>query len=300
MAIGAVVKAAWSAAIDPRYRYYYRQRRLEDLAARDAWARRLARTLPPSDLPASVGAETLERDGILPLDRLLGDGEVGEMRAYFETHQASDPYRPELGAFDAPERAPAATHVAYFTNEAVLGAPHALKAANDPRVLAAVGAVLGAKPTISYMAAWWSLPGRGEAEHAELYHRDYDDLRFVKLFLYLTDVDAASGPHCFVRGSHKADRLIARSRFTDAEVAANFPPEDRLTLEGKAGTAFLENTFGLHRGVPPAEKPRLIFQTLYSLRPYIGGPRRPVRSVPRTHQGVLLDPYINRTYCSIR
>jgi len=296
MGVKAIAKAALNTLTDSRFRYYYRQRRIENIERREQWAQRLSKTLPPAAQPATAEAERLGTDGILPLPGLITAEQVADMRAHFEAGRCSDPYRPALGSFRAPGGAPAETHVAYFDNETVAAAPHALSITNDTRILSAVGAVLGAQPTISYMAAWWSLPGRGGAEHAELFHRDYDDLRFVKLFVYLTDVDADSGPHAFIRGSHRTPKLMERRRFSTDEVGANYPPEDHLELSGPAGTAFLENTFGLHRGIPPRSRPRLIFQALYSLAPYIGGPRKPVDSAIARAGAASLDPYINRIY----
>jgi hypothetical protein len=300
MGIWPVVKAAFEVVRDPRHRYYYRQRRVENIEARERWAARVAQRLPVFSGEASDLAGPLQRDGIAHLPQLLSSDQVRAMRTYFEGQRSSDPYRPRLGSFIAPKDAPKETHVAFFSNEVAVEAPFGLKVANDSRVLSAVSAALGAKPTISYMTAWWSLPGHGEAEQAELFHRDYDDLRFVKLFLYLTDVDERSGPHAFVRGSHRNSKLLPRLRYAEEEVGREYPAEDHLRMEGKAGTAFLENTFGLHRGIPPVSKPRLIFQVLYSLRPFIGGPRRPLRTVSRVHEGTALDPYINRSYCVVR
>jgi hypothetical protein len=299
MRVWSAAKAAYNVIVDPRYRYYYWQRRIEDIAERDRAAAKIALTLPRYDGPRDQDSATLDREGILHLPSLLDDQALSEMRDYFAARPAADPYRPELGAFIGPEAAPSATHVAFFSNEIVVHAPHALEVANHPRILSAVSAVLGAKPTISYMTAWWSLPAGGAPEHAELYHRDYDDLRFIKLFLYLTDVDDTNGPHAFVRGSHRSDKLVERVRFTEEDVAACFAPEDRLRMAGKAGTAFLENTFGLHRGIPPVSKPRLIFQVLYSLAPYIGGPRKPLRSVAQDSERSRFDPYVNRAYCTL-
>ena len=296
MRFRAWVKTGLEVLRDPRYRYYYAQRRIRRISLRDFLARRIAAKLPQTELPAPAEARCLDRDGILFVPDLLAPEEIAAMRDHFLRKPSHDPYRPELGEFHGPGSVPAETHIAFFGTEAIVDAPFALKAANDQRVLAAVGVILGAKPTISYLAAWWSVPASGEAEHAELYHRDFDDLRFIKLFLYLTDVDAESGPHIFVRASHKKNRLFRRRRFSAAEVERIFPEGDRLKLKGKAGTAFLENTSGLHRGLPPISKPRLMFQVLYSLKPFVGGPPTPLRTVPRRFEGRLLDPYINRAY----
>ena len=65
---------------------------------------------------------------------------------------------------------------------------------------------------------------------------------------------------------------------------------------GPAGTMFLVNTYGLHHGLPPERAPRLAFQALYTLRPTIYGPRRPLRA--RRPDEAALDPYVNRLWLS--
>lgn len=299
MRVMPILKAAVNSVIDHRYRYYYSHRSIANYSAREALARKHLDRLPAATTGPSGLGNTLDADGIAFLPRLWTDEQIAEIRHYFSDQKCADPYRSSLGNFRAPGEAPAETHVAYFDNEQTAHAPHCLRLANDPLILDAVTQALGAKPTISYMAAWWSLPNRGEAEHAELFHRDVDDLRFVKLFVYLTDVSERSGPHMFVRKSHKSEELSERIRYTDDAVEKAFPKEDRLTLTGSAGTMFLENTFGLHRGIPPSHEPRLIFQVLYSFEEYIGGPKKPVRVVNSRFEGIELDPYINRAYCRI-
>jgi hypothetical protein len=299
MRVIPLLKAAVNAVIDPRYRYYYGHRNVATFGEREKLARRHLENFPATKTSNSEIAQRLDADGIAMLPRFWDDTQLSETRSYFETQTCADPYRSKLGQFVAPAAAPAVTHVAYFSNEQVAHAPCCLRLANNPQILEAVSHVLGAKPTISYMAAWWSMPGRGRPEHAEMFHRDVDDLRFVKLFVYLTDVTIESGPHMFVRGSHKSEDLSERIRYSDEVVQDAFPQQDILTLTGSAGTMFLENTFGLHRGVPPSQEPRLIFQVLYSFEEYIGGPKRPVRIIENPFEGVVLDPHVNRAYCRI-
>lgn len=292
MVIGRLAKAAYRTITDPSYRSYLSQRKVESIAERERLAKQVIARLPANDRPHSPDGEALAEEGQLMLPGLITADEAREMREWFETRLSFDTFRPEFGQFLAPANAPAETHVANFEHDSVALAPHALRIVNDPKILSAVSQVLGAKPTISYMAAWWSLPGHDEGEEAQLFHRDFDDYRFVKLFVYLTDVDEESGPHVFVRGSHKNPALVARRRFTEEEVAANYPLDSQLVMTGGAATAFLENTFGLHRGFPPLSKPRLIFQALYSLSPYVGGTPEPVATADRAS----VDPYINRIY----
>lgn len=276
------------------------QRRFQRVAWRDWVADRIAGRIgrgPVAGSPEGQGAAAaLTGDGFAMTPWLMTPDRVEEMRRHFAGQPSFNPYKPEHGTFQAPDQAPAGTHVAHFRPEVVVNAPHALAIANDPAVLEAVQAALGCKPTISYMAAWWSIAGDGQAQHAELFHRDYDDWRFIKLFVYLTDVDAGAGPHIYVRGSHREDRLMPIRRYSDAEVEGAFGRERFVQFEGPAGTSFLENTFGFHRGLPARQTPRLIFQVVYCQGPILYGPPRPIAEAGRVAQGLTLDPYVNRVY----
>ena len=48
-------------------------------------------------------------------------------------------------------------------------------------------------------------------------------------------------------------------RFSDSKIKQIYPDSVIKSFTGPAGTAFLENTHGLHRGYPPMLKPRLMF-----------------------------------------
>lgn len=289
-------------ATDRRRRAFERQRRVERLAERHDLAEEAATRLPRADdllaaggdEGAAVGDE-LARRGRAELPGLVGSEQVREIREHLTGLLAHDPYRPELGRYPAPDAVPPQTHVSHYRDEDIVRVPHLLELANHPRVLAPVARWLGGRPTLAALRLWWSTPsGDGTPEHAELFHRDVDDLRFVKLFVYLTDVTENTGPHVFVDGSHLVDRLTAIRRYEDDEVEAAFGAERIRRLVGPAGTAFLENTYGMHRGVPPATGPRLIFQPLYALSPLIYGPRRPVIDAAGAPAG--LDPFVNRVF----
>lgn len=289
-------------ATDGRRRAFERQRRIHDLSERKRLADAAAARLPHADdlidaggsEGAAVGKELAER-GRADLPDLVTADQIDDIRQHIADLLAHDPYRPELGTYRAPHEVPPQTHVSHYSNEDIVRVPHLLKLANHPRVLAPVARWLGGRPTIAALRLWWSTPsGDGVPEHAELFHRDVDDLRFVKLFVYLTDVTAETGPHVFVDGSHVVDRMTQIRRYEDEEVAAAFGAEKIVQLEGTAGTAFLENTYGMHRGVPPITGPRLIFQPLYALRPLVYGPRTPPIRAAEAPQG--LDPYVNRVF----
>ncbi len=207
-----------------------------------------------------------------PVDALA----VADMRAYFET-QRVDPGNEEA-AKDA--------NIAQYPMQAVVGCPHLAAIASDPTTIAAVAHHLGALPTVLGFTAWWSFAGRNEPKEAQFFHFDLDDYRICKLFLYLTDVDADSGPHIYVEGTHRPDFVsqarqiwpggeadfdtwyFQRLRKSDAEVEQVFKSRP-VVHTGPAGTSFLVNTRGIHKGLLPDSTDRLVCQVLYGVSPRI-------------------------------
>lgn len=98
------------------------------------------------------------------------------------------------------------------------------------------------------------------------YHVDIHDFNFCYAHFYLTDTDARSGAHVMVRGSHTRKPLtwlIGSARKSDAQIASRYASQDVLTIEGPAGTGFLEDTSCYHKALPPLERQRLLLQIRY-------------------------------------
>src|SRR5262249_62371405 len=82
-----------------------------------------------------------------------------------------------------------------------------------------------------------------------------------------TDVEESSGPHHFVRGSHRTQpELFWRTHEVEALERA-FGRDAICAVTGAAGTAFLADTIGIHAGPVPISRPRLILQVGYTLLP---------------------------------
>lgn len=114
---------------------------------------------------------------------------------------------------------------------------------------------------------WWSFGGRKQAEEAQLYHRDVDDWKFCKFFIYLTDVSSENGPHIYVKGSSASPQYRKIRRYQDNEVEAKFGKENVITFEKPKGSAFMVDTYGFHKGLLPKSGKRLLLQIEYSLNP---------------------------------
>lgn len=137
----------------------------------------------------------------------------------------------------------------------------------DPGVVEIIGRYLKCRPVFDFPAAWWSFPSEADAASAQMFHFDLDRIRWLKVFVYLTDVEVVNGPHVYVRGSHQVvgDRVKRDGRFSDAEALEIFPELEFCELTGAAGTLFVEDTLGFHKGTPVISGHRCVFEYEYSI-----------------------------------
>ena len=178
--------------------------------------------------------------------------------------------------------------------EDAMASPAAQRVVADESLLAVAQAYLGAAPVQDLVTMWWSVAAGGPASSAaaQQFHFDLDRLRFVKVFVLLTDVDDDTGPHVYVTGSHRStpQHLRRDGRHADAEVEAAFPGAAR-HITGPRGTVFLADTSGLHKGLALRRGHRLVFQTEYATSlfgapwacPAVASPTPELRSVVDRH-----------------
>jgi hypothetical protein len=293
---------------DVRWLPFYLQRRVMSSASRKALTRLAVRLRPrvPATQPSSDSVlqrvADLRHAGISHLGNLLSAAQTQELRDYFSSKLVSDPYRPRHGTFlpHSNDRHPE-SHIAHHDEREIVRAPYLFALANHPVVLEVVARHLGCRPTLGYLAAWWSYHTAVGAQQAEHFHRDVDDWKFVKLFVYLSDVNVNNGPHVYVTHSAASPQLRQIRRFPDSEVIEAFGQEKVLKLTGRAGEGFLEDTFGIHKGQPVLQGRRLIFQAVYSMFALPYGPKQPVTTCAEmaSLHSIQIDPWINRLYVQI-
>jgi len=138
----------------------------------------------------------------------------------------------------------------------------------DRSFLAVAQTYLGCQPVSDLAALWWTAPhGKApDSDAAQLFHFDMDRMRFLKFFVYLSDVGPENGPHCFIQGSHKRKpRGLSRDgRISDEEIHQYYADARFVNVYGKRGTIFAADTRGFHKGVVPTSGDRLIFQIEYA------------------------------------
>lgn len=129
---------------------------------------------------------------------------------------------------------------------------------------------LGVRPVLSQPPnAWFSFPvSKVDPKSAQNWHWDCDRIKWLKVFVYVTDVSDANGPHAFIETSHRGLRISSKSsRYTDASVNEAYPGARR-DFTAHRGQILFEDTRGLHRGQPVLDGYRLILQFEYAVDYY--------------------------------
>ena len=277
---------------------YYAQRAVTPRPLRRAVANgvagylRIRHGMP--NLPNAVGTDetaslqTLRANGLAMLPRLLDRNQIDDIHAYLRNRPLSPHGRSApLFLADAP---PPGVRMAEYSLADVLGCPHLLELANSAPLIRLAAQYIGCKPTISAIGLRWSYPREGTGTGLQGFHRDCDDWRFIKVFAYLTDVDEGAGPHVYVSGSHRERYSVRLAPYADEEVAARYGQQKMLRVTGPAGTFFAVDTHGVHKGLLPSNKPRLLLQIQYSLLPVYMYDYAPAAGL----QTAKIDSYINR------
>jgi hypothetical protein len=125
----------------------------------------------------------------------------------------------------------------------------------DPLILNIAQDYLDCKPILVQTNFWISKYGSVESTHS--FHQDYDDVNFLKIFIYLCDVDDNNGPHFYVKSS--LNNMITpkgykpSDRLSDNYINKNYK-KNVLKICGKKGTIIFEDTNGFHKGSPLKKK----------------------------------------------
>lgn len=282
---------------DRRYLYVYAQRAAANVHLRD-WLRTAESFLLPyareldTKRAMTMGGELFKRGYTTPFQYLTAQ-QVSALKSRIEALPLRDPYRPQHGQFFI-NNVPEDTHIAQVDQLDSARIPGVMDLANNPDFLGAMQMHFSGTPTLDYIDIWWSFPGHDAPEEAQAFHRDFDALSFLKLFVHLTDVDEDCGPHVYISGSHRHNVIDESLRRRSDEAMVSEVGQDRVVrFTGPAGMAFLENTFGFHKGQLPKKKRRLMMQFIYSVKPTVYGPVYPfLKRKDFQH----LDRFINRRF----
>lgn len=139
---------------------------------------------------------------------------------------------------------------------------------SDVSLLALAEMYLKARPRFDVLSMWWhtTFSAQPDSEAAQFYHFDLDRFKWLKVFIYLTDVGPRDGPHSFIEGSHAPGGLPqdildkGYTRLSDEEVLSGYGSDKEVRFEAPRGTVIVEDTRGLHKGNAVSGSSRLILQ----------------------------------------
>lgn len=128
---------------------------------------------------------------------------------------------------------------------------------------------LGTEPIFFDSNFWASYPGH--VENTERFHQDYDDTKFLKLFIYINDVGDNNGPHTYIKKSLKNivdTDILKKYKYTpskrlDENVFTKYVKNDIINIVGEEGTLIIENTKGFHKGTNVKQGKRFLLQFLF-------------------------------------
>ncbi len=146
------------------------------------------------------------------------------------------------------------------------------RVAEDPTALQVMSQYLGYSPRKREIRMFWSfvsdtpLEERIKAGQTTQFHFDVQSYNFAYACYYLVDTDRSNGAHVMVSGSHKskpAPWLFGSANQTDEAIYAHYPAKDILTIEGKAGSGFWQDSSCYHKALALEKGERLVLQVRY-------------------------------------
>lgn len=168
-------------------------------------------------------------------------------------------------------------HMAQYGDEDVR-ANDLINSLADDSVLRAIAAqYFRTEPCFTGARLFWTFASEAEEYDVQksscYFHYDHDDFACLRFFFYITDVDEFSGPHHYVRTSHRiksTKNLLSRSHSVRSyeEICAEYGEQKVVSFEGPAGYGFVEDAHCFHQATRPEKHDRLVLQLTFAINDY--------------------------------
>nr|MBI1231045.1 hypothetical protein [Cytophagales bacterium] len=146
------------------------------------------------------------------------------------------------------------------------------KLASHPRIVDSVSRYLKCYPILTSIAVLYSPNEAKEEQGSQKYHLDHEDLRQVKAFMLINDVDEDCGPFTFISAEY-SDAVQTKigykmdgdeKRVEDEGIYSIVSKEDAKSLMGPAGTlGLVDASRCFHYGSRAGKKPRIMLTFQY-------------------------------------
>ena len=251
--------------------------------ANDFLASAVAAFHPPYKLPPANGVlgslgdadlariETqLDRDGYYVFENALSpefcDNVVRqslELDYLIMGDEAASRGAPQTGRFDR-SRPQAPQYGA--TRDDTTDIPEVQQLISDPSIIAVAQNYLKSKPIFTGIYMGWSAAVKDTPDQnaAQEFHWDMERIKWLRFFIYLTDVGPENGPHCFIRGTHRAGAIpkdlleLGYVRHRDGTIIQRYGSDNYREFTGRRGTIIAEDSRGFHKAKMPTSGDRLL------------------------------------------
>lgn len=192
----------------------------------------------------------LKETGYSIVENFLTDDEVLSLKDYVSNFKGYQFHVPNRANNQIPEKYSDELNwnICSYKMNHLFHNPFLIKLMTRPDIVALAQEYLGCLPVVAEMNIFWN-KFTGEKFHTQNVHRDYNDFKFLTVFIYLTDVDDDNGPHVYYPKTHNGEEVS----------------EEPVVIKAKAGTAIFGDTYALHYGKPLEKGQRLLFWSRYSI-----------------------------------
>jgi ectoine hydroxylase-related dioxygenase (phytanoyl-CoA dioxygenase family) len=166
-------------------------------------------------------------------------------------------------------------HNYMLPNDEITDVPEVQELVADPVLINVAQNYLNSKAIFSGMSLYWSAAVRDKPDDqsAQTFHWDMERIKWLRYFICLTDVTIDSGPHCFIKGSHRTGALPqdiyqrGYVRHRDEDILRIFGADSYREFVSPKGTIVAEDSRGLHKGkvLKKGERLMLAFELSSSL-----------------------------------
>lgn len=144
------------------------------------------------------------------------------------------------------------------------------RVSNDQLFVAVASHYLNAPAYAIDSTLWFSFPSAApSSETAQLFHYDLDTLRWLKVFIYLSNVGPDNGPHEYIPASHRAEfkpyKILRKEygRYSDDEMNRYCESGPKIICADE-GTVVFADTRCFHKGNVVNAGYRLMFSPIYA------------------------------------
>ncbi len=239
----------------------------------------------------------LKKNNFIFFEEIFEKNEIKNLQVKFKNEKNLIDVYTDNKNFSCQKR-PISARMGYIPTEHIFNDEIVLKAANNKNLVSLLDNYFNCKYSLDWAWAWWSFESKEKDHGPQNFHRDYESLNFIKVFVYLTDViNNDDGCHEFVLSSSYINQFYKRKRFDQNYIKNKFK-NNVIKIFGKAGTTFIVDTYGIHRGVKPKAKDRLVLSLLYSVFPSNRSPKIPPLNFSELNNKNLYkkNKYLNRLF----